>query len=111
MTKYSRKFKIELVHEHQLGFSSYEIIGLKYRFSLSMVIKWVSWFRHVSLVNEVRLARHKFKDRRSFWMPKESTYEVSDKLISIERETLVQENMKLRAELHQALMERDSSKV
>ena len=158
MSKYTGKFKIDLVQEYQLGQASYKTLSQKYHVHSTMIRKWVllandhgldalhkkqnhkkysleeklavvdyyqtndegavkvaakfnlnpsqvaSWARIFREQGAVGL-RPKRKGRPST-MPKKISPK-SVKLTPTEKENLIQENIQLRAELHQAQLERD----
>lgn len=90
---------VDYYQTHDMGINK---VAAKFDLNPSQVLVWTRIFNEQGAVG----LRPKRKGRPSA-MPKKSTHKDSDKLTPTEKEALIQENMQLRAELHQAQMERD----
>lgn len=90
---------VDYYQTHDMGMTK---VAAKFDLNPSQVLVWTRIFNEQGAVG----LRPKRKGRPSA-MQKKSKHKDSNKLTPTEKEALIQENMQLRAELHQAQMERD----
>lgn len=99
---YSLDEKLAVVDYYQTHDEGVIKVGAKFNLSPSQVTSWTKIFNEVGAAG----LRPKRKGRPST-MPKNNSKKLIEKLNPTEKERLLQENMQLRAELHQAQLERD----
>ncbi|WP_048001094.1 helix-turn-helix domain-containing protein [Lactiplantibacillus herbarum] len=100
--KYSLDEKLAVVDYYQTHEEGLSKVAARFNLNPSQVTVWTRIFNEQGAVG----LRPKRKGRPST-MPKKPVAKNLYKLTPTEKETLIAENMKLRAELHQAQMERD----
>jgi len=100
--EYSLDEKLAVVDYYQTHELGQFKVAAKFNISPSQVAAWTRIFNEQGAIG----LRPKRKGRPST-MPKKTTPKNLDKMTPTEKEKLIEENVKLRAELHQAKMERD----